>query len=167
MWIVFAFRDVDYSYFKKPVFFLVTGAFVLCSMIELQIAERSDYSFAGKDAAPAATAYYRQMNQAIDALGFDAPKILNIFSHIHGYSISDRLYLNDPFVYRLLWENGTLDIKPMIDSIRERYFDVIMVPERIRPKENIGGPQGLIINEIVTNYVIGIKRAGYHFYIPL
>ncbi|MCD4716189.1 MAG: hypothetical protein K8R45_05540 [Desulfobacterales bacterium] len=163
MWIVFLFRNIDYSYFKKPVFFFITVAFVLCSSIELQSAERADYSFSNKNIIAIKTAYYQQMNREIDSLGIDEPKILDIFTHIHGYSISDTLYLNDPFLYKILWEKGVLDVKPMVESIRERYFDIIMLPSRIEPEINIKGPYESIINEIVKHYEMGTKGSGYIF----
>ena len=165
MWLVYFFRKVDAEDLKKPVFYIITGAFVLCSMVELRTADRSDYAFVDKKTLPGIKAYYRQMKREINSLGIKHPRILNPFSHMHAYSISDRIYLNDPFLYGLLWKKGILDITPMLESIHKGYFDIIMLPTDQRPDKNLKAPRQLLYNEIMKSYQPVMIGSGHRYFI--
>ena len=166
IWLVYIFRDNDAEDFRKPLFYIITGAFVICSMIELRMANRSDFAFVDNKTLPGIKIYYQRMNRGIKSLGFKHPRILNPFSSMHAFSISDRIYLNDPFLYGLLWKKGILDITPMLESIRNGYFDIIMLPSDKLSEKKIKGPQRLIYNEIMRSYQPVMIGSGHRYYIP-
>ncbi len=165
MWIVFVFGNLADPSRKRLFLPIITAAFVLCSGLEFHLAEQSDYSYANKRSIPVVKAYYRQMNQQIGRLGIAEPKILNPFTHVHAYSISDRLYLNDPFQYNLLWQQGLLDYEPLLKNIREGFFDIIMLPSDKTRLARIRGPRRIIVDEIMNRYVVGTSGCGYDYYV--
>jgi hypothetical protein len=56
-----------------------------------------------------------------------APKILNLAYPFHSLSVGWDLYLNDPFLYSLLWNTGTLSNRSMLYAIDQNYFDLIVL----------------------------------------
>jgi len=58
------------------------------------------------------------------------PKFLNLVSHVDGYLLSEQVYLNDPYLYGLLWEHGILSPEPVASAIARGEFDLVAVPAR-------------------------------------
>ena len=165
MWIIFAFRNMDYASLKKPVFYFVTGIFVLCSIGEIKLARGFDYSFANHKIISVQNAYYKGMKKDIELLGIRNPLILDIMTHSHIYSITDNMYLNDPYLYNLLWEDEILDYKPLLISIEEGYFDIIMLPSKTIDKNQLNGPRKIIVDTILKYYRLGKTGSNYNYYI--
>ena len=165
MWIIFAFRNMDYASLKKPVFYFVTGIFVLCSIGEIKFAKAFDYSFANHKIISAKNAFYKGMTKDIESLGIRNPLILDIMTHSHIYSITDNMYLNDPYLYNLLWEDKILDYKPLLISIEEGYFDIIMMPSKTIYKNQLTGPRKIIVDTILKYYRLGKTGSNYNYYI--
>ena len=164
MWLVFAFRHTDFAALKMPVFCLITAIFALCSMGEIKFARANDYSFAGQNFISAKKDYYKIMTKEIESLGIRKPAILDIITHLHIYCISDKLHLNDPYLYNLLWEDKILDYKPLLVGIKEGYFDIVMLPSKIKYKNQLNGPRKIIVNEIFKYYRLEKIGFDYNYY---
>ena len=165
MWIIFAFKNTDYVSLKRPAFYAVTGIFALCSIGEIKFARTIDYSFANQKFISTQNDYYKIMTKEIESFGIRKPILLDIMTHLHVYSISDNLHLNDPYLYNLLWEDKILSYKPLLISIKEGYFDIIMLPSNIIYKNQLNGPRKIIVNEILRHYRLEKIGFDYIYYI--
>ena len=165
MLIIFVFRNIDSASLKKPIFYFITGIFVLCSIGEIKFARSFDYSFTNQKNISAKNVYYNTMTKEIDSLGIRNPIILDIMTHVNIYSMTDNLYLNDPFLYNLLWEDKILDYKPLLTSIEEGYFDIIMLPSKTICNNRLDGPRKIIVNEILNYYRLEKTGTNYNYYI--
>lgn len=168
MWIVFAFRNMNFASFKKPIFYAISAIFILCCIGEIKFAKISNYSFATQKSISEKKVYFKRMTKDIESLGIRNPLILDIFKHLNIYSISDNLYLNDPYLYNLLWQDNILDFKPMIDSIDDGHFDIIMLPSNaLSYKNKLSEPRKTIVNKILKFY--RLERTGsnnlYDYYV--
>ena len=57
----------------------------------------------------------------------ERPKVLNIVEPHHALSVGWDLYLNDPYLYSILWHAGTLSNRALLETIDRRFFDVIVL----------------------------------------
>ena len=47
------------------------------------------------------------------------------------YHIQEKSYVNDVYLYRLLWESKKLDQKVLIKDVEQSYFDLILIPRKV------------------------------------
>ena len=55
----------------------------------------------------------------------------------YSYNLGTPVYVNDPYLYALLWTEGKLPVDAFIASVRDAYFDLIVLPpdeDPSRPK---------------------------------
>lgn len=71
----------------------------------------------------------------VERLGPPAsPKILNLATNRVSLIAGWDLYLNDPFLYAILWNSGTLPPQSMLDSLEQGFFDVVILERGARPE---------------------------------
>ena len=104
---------------------------------------------------------YDQLNRTLAAGSRQNPRILNLATHQDTYMMQDRAYLNDPYLYNILWMTNVLSPKPIVDTITSGYFDII-----IATKQQIRRPrsfENLLQAAILKNYrPLGVEpTSGY------
>jgi hypothetical protein len=165
MWAVYAAGKNFLIYPRKPLLSLILLAFIFFSGVDVSCSKRLDYSFVDETIIAQRDSYYKKVKNDIKSLGVSNPSILNLFTHMHTYSITDRAHLNDPYLYMLLWKDGVLDSASLDQSISDNYFDVIMLPSRIGPTSELMAPFDKIIARIFERYKLGLTGSGFNYYI--
>jgi hypothetical protein len=70
------------------------------------------------------------------------------------YNLGRHVYVNDPYLYRLLWSEGKLSVDPFIDSVSAAYFDVVVVP----PDEDLGRPKYGFVRVGMDRFYAALRR---------
>lgn len=127
-----------------------------------------------KNAAPARAGDWRPTYD--ECLGIQAemkrlkiparPKILNLATNRVSLSVGWDLYLNDPFLYAILWNTGTLSNLPLVTALDQGYFDAVVLERGVRP-ESIAHPSplGEIYMKIFERYEF-ITDGAFAYYLP-
>jgi hypothetical protein len=63
-----------------------------------------------------------------------SPKILNLADTRQSLSVGWDLYLNDPFLYSILWNTRTLPNRAILKVIDQGYFDLVVLQKGARPR---------------------------------
>jgi hypothetical protein len=61
-----------------------------------------------------------------------SPKILNLADFRHSLSVGWDLYLNDPFLYSILWNTRALSNRAILQVIDQGYFDLVVLQKGAR-----------------------------------
>ena len=169
LWVVFWLRERSFSCLvgARPGLALF-GVWLLCLALQLGIAERRDYSFVSSQRIERRNARSQEMRRHLSSLGLESPRLLNPFTSLDTFSLlgpREPIYLNDPFHYRLLWEGGKLSHAPLVQSIEDRFFDVILLPAKLDANHLPRGPLGAISGAVLRHYVLGVRGSRYGYYI--
>jgi hypothetical protein len=126
LWIVFFTKSfpLNFSSSLKRMSPLVVLYVIV--LFELTHAERLSYSFTDQGITAYREAVYKLAREEIDELQPAHNRFLTLNSQIALYSLQSNVYLNDPFNYWLMWDNGILDIDPLLRAINERFFSIIL-----------------------------------------
>jgi hypothetical protein len=95
---------------------------------EIWVSRPAFYTFATAARADAMAQRSEILQRATRQTGVRNPKLLNLVTHVDAYLLSDQVYLNDPFLYGLLWEDDILSPQPIALAISRGAFDWIAVP---------------------------------------
>jgi hypothetical protein len=169
LWAVFWLRERSLSSLLVGKLGLaVFGGLLLCLALQLGIAERRDYSFVSSQRVERRSARSREILRHVASLGLESPRLLNPFTSLDTFSVlgpREPVYLNDPFHYRLLWEAGKLSYAPLVQSIEDRFFDVVLLPARLDADHLPKGPLGAISGAVLRHYVLGVRGSRYGYYV--
>jgi len=128
MWIVYALGSLDFPNATDRTTWAALIVLVACCAAEPLVAQQTDYTFADDQKANVARALNPLLRQDVRALGYTDPLILNLTSHVFTYVLGGRPVLSDPYGYLLMWSGGTLDLNPMLQSITDHTYDIIVLP---------------------------------------
>jgi hypothetical protein len=95
---------------------------------EMVVSRPEDYTFVSSNLAESRKQRLEVLRQASKDIGTANPRFLSLVTHIDGYLVSDQVYLNDPYLYGLLWENELLSPESLATTIACGEFDLIAVP---------------------------------------
>jgi hypothetical protein len=165
MWAVYAAGKNFLNYARKPLVSILLLAFIFFSGVDIGCSKRFNYSFVDEAIIAQRNSYYKKVKDDIKSLGLSNPSILNLFTHMHTYSITDTAYLNDPYLYMLLFQDGVLDSTPLAQCISDSYFDVIMLPSRINQTGELMAPIDKIVARVLERYKLGLTGSGFNYYI--
>ena len=144
LFLVSALRSVDVQAFERPV--ALTLGLLLVAAVAFDLATSRDFDYSHFDSQLEAERerVYADLRREVHALGLRDPSVLSfftwdvrlglpVFGQSKTYQITDHVNLNDTFLYRLLWESGTLDVQSLASAIERRSFDLIIQPRNLRP----------------------------------
>ena len=80
-----------------------------------------------------------QLRTEVDALEGPTRRILfpPYMLPNYSYNLGTPVYVNDPYLYALLWTEGKLPVESFIASVADAYFDLVVLP----PDENPSRPK--------------------------
>jgi hypothetical protein len=67
------------------------------------------------------------VGNAIRSVGAQEPKILNLSMARISHPLPGDIWINDPYLYRLLWASGTMPTTRVVDAISSKSADGILV----------------------------------------
>jgi hypothetical protein len=88
------------------------------------------YTFATRQKLADTGQLLRQLRAEVGALAGPPRRILfpPYMLPNYSYNLGTPLYVNDPYLYALLWTEGKLPVDSFIASVADAYFDVIVLP---------------------------------------
>jgi len=110
---------------------------------------------------------YARIPREIESLRIPpSPKILNLDDHRISLSVGWDLYVNDTFLYAILWNTRTLSNRSMLKAIDQGYFDLVMLRKGTRPKYiSDPPPLGEIYQKIFERYELKVEGT-FAYYVP-
>ena len=109
------------------------------------------------------------------SLGLDNPAVLSpliwddpddrrVFATAKTFVISDRAMLNDPFLYWVLWRQGTLDRDKFVASLRDHRYELVVLPRRLRdaPTRRLGP----VFQTVQRRYRVALRGREHDYYVP-
>ena len=112
--------------------------------------------------------YYEATRAGLAARGVVGGRILGFGLQRDALGVADDACLNDPLLYRMLWRRGLLDPQDLVDAIRRRAFDVVMLPGSlpIPPPEvpDATDPFLLIVGRATFDHYALAGRDGSHLW---
>jgi hypothetical protein len=103
-------------------------AFFAAVAMELGLVSSASYRFVDRRTRAERESHLREVRSDLSSLGLNQPRILNLSDLWITYSITDRCYVNDPVLYSILWEEGVLSNRHLIDSMMKQQYDLIIIP---------------------------------------
>jgi hypothetical protein len=91
------------------------------------------------------------------------PKILNIAEPHHALSVGWDLYLNDPYLYSILWHTKKLSNRPLLDAIDKDFFDVIVLARGSQRESFSDPPLHDLYQAIFARYELRAEGAYAYF----
>jgi hypothetical protein len=109
----------------------VQAGLVLLFAAQFLLVSEARFNLASQTARRKSAEYQQSISNDLATIGFNRPSILNLFDHRDNFIFSSQPAVNDHLLYRLLWKSEILSTEPIKNAIRDRRYDVIMVPEAI------------------------------------
>jgi hypothetical protein len=139
----------------------------LIVVLELTCAKRVTYSFTSDEHIHEYLKFRDLINQEIKGLQAPNDRILNLDNHRSIYDVQRCPYLNDPFLYALLWNTKALDIHPIVCAIQRHFFGVIILDKRRNLDEKLGdSPMDLIIKTLLKHYQLSRSGIVFQYFVP-
>ena len=140
---------------------------MILSTYEVIFAKTTNYSFVDYKKIASRIRYNNIMKNIIDSFNFGNPIILDVSTHLHIYSLTKNIYLNDPYLYILLWKDNIIDYHPFIQSIYDKHYDIIIFPRTFvsLESENYTEPDNKIVLAITNGYELKNSFLSYCFYV--
>jgi len=116
---------------EAPIFghALAAAALALVAAVEVATpASRWESRAHGAGSREDRSAYYSAVRAGLAARGVTGGRILGLGAQQDALGVADDACLNDAFLYRMLWRRGLLDPQDLVDAVRRRAFDVVMLP---------------------------------------
>ena len=116
-------------------------------------------------------AYYEAARAGLAARGVTGGRVLALGAQQDALGIADDVCLNDAFLYSLLWSRGLLDPQALVDAIRRRAFDVVLLPGTLplRPSEEAPGANESLLLSLDQatreSYVLAGRDANHTWFI--
>ena len=105
---------------------------LLCVMATVELSydnRKLDTSFLNPEIERKYLTFHDAARKKARELGGPQPKVLNLLAPRITYEFADQAYLNDPYHYSLLWQDGKLSNRSLIAAIERRTFDLVLLPE--------------------------------------
>ena len=83
--------------------------------------------------------------------GHPDPAVLNLGPPRYGYRFADNVSLNDYYAYDLMWKTGRLSVEPLLEAIRGRRFDLVLLTSVVE-RDEPGDAWERLQQEIRANY---------------
>ena len=169
-WIVYMLRQHTFDSLMRKRLQLVVILFLACCVYEFTMVEPTEYSFANKITRPKLLGLFENIRRNITSLEIENPKILNLFSHRETFFVTDRVdiekvFVNDPGGYRVFWEEGKIDAQPMIDSLHNQSYDVILLRNGTKPRRQNPNPYDKILEAVFANYRLANSGPLYGYFV--
>lgn len=128
MWIVYVVQRTPSVRVLARSAWLPTAVIVFVAS-ELVWAKPTRYTFVTPEIRQQRLEYLDGIRRNVAALNLqtNAPRIVNLFTHLDTYNVTETDFLNDPFLFYCIWNDGVQSPQTFIDSVRDHEFDVIMV----------------------------------------
>lgn len=179
MWIAFALREAGEGFLERPIALAASGVLALACIGDLASARELDYSWDDASSYAKRARFYAQLREEVEALGFEHPSVLTFFFNdgtpdlrISGqsktYMITNRVNLNDAWLYRVLWEAGVLDIKPLVAAIESQAFDLIIAPKwvpRIQARGALVPVYRTLMSPVASRYRLAAAGEAHVYYV--
>lgn len=104
----------------------------------------------------------------LEQLGLSDPLLLNLASPRDAGLFGERICVNDPFLYDLLWRQGKLDVGAVEAAIARSAFDLVLLSPRVAwPPAASPEPGPRLARALEHSYrLIGRDAAGLYFVRP-
>ena len=131
LWIVVA---VDARRGLVPAALCATAA--LAALVELRTAPLELYAYTTPEATAEHLRQRDQARRAIDSLGLPGRRFLNLENSQVTHDFPGAVTVNDPFMFVMLWDTGTVSTAPLLDAIRARAFDAVLLAPSLTSAAN-------------------------------
>jgi hypothetical protein len=171
LWIVFFIRRFFSGFSAKYLHFFLLS-FLMAAALEYGVTKRSAYLLT-EDPHNDYHKYHisQRVHSELRELQPGNDHFLVLNTHVM-LPFLKQTYLNDPYNYFMMWNNGILDPKPMITSIEKKFFSVILYTLPNNPCEIPGmhpipsGPgTDPVLRSIRENYRLA-KVGAFAYYVP-
>ena len=125
---------------------------------EFAIAKRAQYSFATEEVNRFMAQSVERVRAEITEMHPKNDRFLNLTQSHLNFIVQESPCLNDAFLYRVLWNNDTLSMKPLLDKIKEQYFGLIILSHYHYSEE----PPDRLKYTVYTFY--SLEKEGYFCY---
>jgi hypothetical protein len=111
---------------------------------------------------------FQKIKNEMDSLKIpSSPKILNLADFRHSLSVGWDLYLNDPFLYSILWNTRALSNQSILRTIEQGYFDLVVLNKGVNRKSIPPDPTPFqqVFQKIFDRYDLKAEYT-FAYYIP-
>lgn len=162
LWHVLFVREWCPGVDKRFASVLAVGVVFVCAALEVTKTSCQLYSYTDPEMTAVVESLYELAREEIEQLQPPDDRFLNLNSSTATYSLQSRAYVSDTFNYWLLWNEGLLDIGPLLQAIQNKYFSVVML---YNPENPIGviTPLKHTIPDAPARRVLEALKRNYHF----
>jgi len=160
-WLVFLTKRI-YSAKTSTFFLVLLGLLSISLVVEFAFAKRPDYSFTKSENDLGMVRYSDQVKREIRDFRPGNRKILNLVCSQFIFEFQQDAVMNDLYPYKILWNSGVLSVKPMLNKIKERYSDLIVLREDQYPNREVERPSDSLIQSVFV--YCRLNKVGRYFY---
>jgi hypothetical protein len=130
----------------------------------------SQYAFSTPERNAARGAFFRSLDTELSRLPGRTERLLfspALFAN-PSLSLGRPLFLNDSYLYTLLWADAKLTIEPLLAAIRRRHFDVVLLPpdeDLDRPRFAFPGGTPAFYRAVAERYRLA-ATGSYQYWVP-
>lgn len=136
MWTVVATAGFGASRMERVLGAGVLAAGALALVIELRDAPYELYAYT----TPTATAEHvrrrADVEAALQRLGVTGRRFLNLSTSVATHDFPGAMTVNDPFMFFMLWDTGTVSIEPLRAALAAHAFDAVFVAPSLTSAAN-------------------------------
>jgi hypothetical protein len=130
LWLVYCLRSATPASLVRSDRLGTLLTFCMAVALELLLAPPYSCRFVDRRTGAERDNHIREVRSDLSRLGMNRPLILNLSDHWITYSITDCCYVNDPVLYSVLWEDGVLSKSKLIESIKDKKYDLIILSRK-------------------------------------
>jgi len=157
----------------------ITGllALLLATGLDLASAKRGEWCLVDGADSAARLATAADLRERCTRLAGPDAVVLDLFGFRHNFELlpADAAerggvlrsagLLNDPWLYSILWEQGTLKPGPLAKALKRGVADIVLLPEALDPRQPIAGPAGQVLAAVASRFRLAESGAGYAFWV--
>jgi hypothetical protein len=139
----------------------------VATTVEISTAPRVFISFTTRAATAQTARQFEQLTAEIRAHADTRAGILNLYNaRFAPPGLDGDVYVNDPMLYAILWQSGSLDTGPLERALRERAFGGVLAPAGLLTAPN-PGPYGRYRQALAQGYRIGRSFGPFDLLVPV
>lgn len=161
LWMVFLAKRINMDNIPRGIL-IILSLLIVCVVLEIKMAERSDYSLTTREDSIAMVEYIRQVKEEIREVMPQRGEILNLALGQLAFELQKDPVLNDPILYSILWETGVLNINQLIACVVDQKFGVIMLGNDLHTKNVLKTQRDYLDRAILAFYEK--KKVGRCYY---
>jgi len=120
---------------------------------ELAMANPVEFCMARPQRAKAVGFHLQLAARQLAGVEFDRGKALNLTEDGWAtYAIGSDAHMNDPLLYTILYETGSLSVEPLLAALKERRFDLVLLPRGDPPKWLAREPWNAVLDTLAERY---------------